>query len=215
MLEIIKISIKSEAVFSEDKKHRVSLFREWECNRPTAAIIMINPSKSTAVQSDMTTVCILNNLERLNYGGVFILNLYSQINTKIEFRFSPDEELLHPENDSYIIKAAEKASIVVLAWGQIGENNRRVKLRQMELLDKLQPHEHKFHLICDSKGRRGLHPLTPQIRNVWTLEAISLQSWREIYGPKPETEEARKQDLECERKVSEDQKAQSQEATSQ
>ncbi len=36
-----KVTIRSEAVFSEDRKHRYLLFLEWEKSRPKAYIIMI------------------------------------------------------------------------------------------------------------------------------------------------------------------------------
>lgn len=176
-METIKTSIKSEAVFSDDKKHRVSLFSEWNRNRPNALVIMIHPSISTEVQSDLTTVCILNNLSALEYGGVYINNLYSCVTDKIDYKFSPDEEILHKETDNYILKAAEKASIIVLAWGSCGDNNRRIRKRQIELMKKLMPYEHKVMAIQDNLGRRFLHPLTPQIRNSWNLVNVSIEKW--------------------------------------
>ena len=114
-METKKATIKSEAVFSDDKNHRLFLRREWDRNKPTALVIMINPSSSALIHTDMTTVCILNNLEALDYGAVEIANMYSLMTSKITFRFNSDEVLLHPDTDAYIVKSAEKAQLIIIS----------------------------------------------------------------------------------------------------
>lgn len=192
----IKATIKSSAVFSDDQKHRVLLRREWDKTKPTAMVLMINPSSSALVHTDMTTLCILNNLEKLDYGSVEITNMYSEVTNKISFRFSSDEELLHEENDKYIIKSAESAQAVVIAWGTIGENNRRVRKRQYEILKALEPYAHKLMCICDHRGHKVIHPLTPSVRNEWLLEAFPYKAWMNAYHAeeKAEADAAAKQD---------------------
>ena len=36
--------IKSKAIFSDDKEHRLLLRKEWDSEKPTAMVIMINPN---------------------------------------------------------------------------------------------------------------------------------------------------------------------------
>ena len=180
-METKKATIKSEAVFSDDKNHRLFLRREWDRNKPTALVIMINPSSSALIHTDITTVCILNNLEALDYGAVEIANMYSLMTNKISFRFNSDEVLLHPDTDAYIMKSAEKAQLIIIAWGTIGENNQRVKKRQHDILKLLEKHSHKMKLIGDTTGRIGLHPLTPQVRNGWILEDFAYEAWMKNY----------------------------------
>ena len=180
-METKKATIKSEAVFSDDKNNRLFLRREWDRNKPTALVIMINPSSSTLIHTDITTVCILNNLEALDYGAVEIANMYSLMTNKISFRFNSDEVLLHPDTDAYIMKSAEKAQLIIIAWGTIGENNQRVKKRQHNILKLLEKHSHKMKLIGDSTGRIGLHPLTPQVRNGWILKDFAYEAWMKNY----------------------------------
>ena len=43
MLEETTI-IKSKAIFSDDKEHRLLLRKEWDSEKPTAMVIMINPN---------------------------------------------------------------------------------------------------------------------------------------------------------------------------
>ena len=43
MLEETTI-IKSKAIFSDDKEHRLLLQKEWDSEKPTAMVIMINPN---------------------------------------------------------------------------------------------------------------------------------------------------------------------------
>ena len=43
MLEETTI-IKSKAIFSDDKEHRLLLRKEWNSEKPSAMVIMINPN---------------------------------------------------------------------------------------------------------------------------------------------------------------------------
>ncbi|MCG8542106.1 MAG: DUF1643 domain-containing protein [Clostridia bacterium] len=77
-----KSTIKTEAYFSEDGKHRYLLKREWNKTKKKAMVIMKNPSDAGELILDYTTMFVINNLVRLGYGSVEILNLYSRINAK-------------------------------------------------------------------------------------------------------------------------------------
>ena len=55
MLEETTI-IKSKAIFSDDKGHRLLLRKEWDSEKPTAMVIMINPNTADTVNFDMTTM---------------------------------------------------------------------------------------------------------------------------------------------------------------
>ena len=58
MLEETTI-IKSKAIFSDDKEHRLLLRKEWDSEKPTAMVIMINPNTADTVNFDMTTMLVL------------------------------------------------------------------------------------------------------------------------------------------------------------
>ncbi len=68
MLEETTI-IKSKAIFSDDKEHRLLLRKEWNREKPSAMVIMINPNTADTVNFDMTTMLVLNNVSRWVIGS--------------------------------------------------------------------------------------------------------------------------------------------------
>lgn len=170
-----KTIIKCEDVFSEDHTHRFLWKRVWEKSKPIATVIMLNPCDSDGIITDTTTTLVVNNVARLEeFGGVAIVNLYSMLTSKLNFRWNSDEDLNHQENDSYIIKACEEASKVILAWGRAEDTNKRVEERVNEVIGKLSKHKDKLFVISDGAGRYGMHPLTPALRNRWILESYEI-----------------------------------------
>ncbi|WIF94454.1 DUF1643 domain-containing protein [Caminicella sporogenes] len=169
-----KSTIKTEAHFSKDGKHRYLLKKEWNKNKKKAMVIMINPSSADGMLIDPTTMYVINNLSKLDFGFVDIVNMFSKIDVKLSLRQSI-EKLVGKENDDYIEKSATKADCIIIAWGSIGENNKKIKERQKEIFNLLKKYKDKLYTICDLKGRGGYHPLASQVRHSWKLEKINLE----------------------------------------
>ena len=164
-----KDTIKCEAIFSDDRTHRFLWKRIWNKDKPLMAVIMLNPCHADNIVTDTTTSLVVNNVARLEeYGGVEILNLYSLLTSKLNFRWNDDSDLNHEENDTYIKKAAEECKTVVMAWGRAGSINQRIEERVVQVINLLQPYEDKLYMITDGI-RIGLHPLTPCLRNTWKI----------------------------------------------
>lgn len=163
--------LKSKALFSDDGKHRLLLKKEWDKNKPGAMIIMINPNTADALNVDMTTMLVLNNLCRLGFGSVSIVNLYSRIMEKLSLRFNSDEDLIEHDADRIIEQYAAMSDAIIIAWGSIGRNTQRVRERQQEILNLLSVHKNKLYKI----GKEGYHPLTPAVRNGWHLEPFEME----------------------------------------
>ena len=169
-------TIKCESVFNPDHSHRFLWKRVWDKDRPLACVIMLNPCLADNILMDTTTYLVVNNVARLEeYGGVIVVNLYSKLTSKLNFRWNSDEDLNDPVNDSYIRKAAEECSIVIAAWGKSGETNQRIAERIAEVMELLSGLDEKIYLISDGI-RTGLHPLTPSIRQEWFLEQLEAQT---------------------------------------
>lgn len=168
MSVIQKSSLRTEAVFNDEMTHRYILKKEWNKNKPKATIIMINPSTADEMEMDMTTMNVINNLNRLDYGAVDIVNLFSLICPKISMKYSMSE-LVDRDNDIYIEKSALRSDIVIIAWGSVGEGVRKIMNRQQELLDKLKPFNDKMYIICDPYINKAMHPLCPRIKQQWRL----------------------------------------------
>ena len=169
-----KDTIKCEAVFNDDKTHRFLWRRVWDKEKPMASIIMLNPCHADNIITDTTTALVVNNVARLEkFGGVNILNLFSILTPKLHLRGNVDEEINAPENDDFIKKAVDESAIVVLAWGKAADSNQYIADRAVEVINMLKDHKDKLYVITDGE-RNGLHPLTPQIRNYWELEKVTL-----------------------------------------
>ena len=164
-------TIRSKAIFSDDKEHRLLLRKEWDSEKPTAMVIMINPNTADTVNFDMTTMLVLNNVSRLGFGSVNIVNLYSKIMEKLNLRFNGDDELIHDEADEIIQQYAAMSDAIIIAWGTIGKNTLRVRERQKYLLELIKQHAGKMYKI----GRNACNPLTPAVRREWTLEPYEME----------------------------------------
>lgn len=170
MNAVEKDVIKCEAVFDSDKKHRFLLRRSWNKDAPVAMVITINPNTSTNLIFDATTQYTMNNIARLeHYGGVVMVNLYSRLTSKLDFKNNSPDELNHPENDEYILKAASEAEVIIIAYGKGIESNKHITERAAEVIKLLEPHRSKMKLISNGKGMVGAHPLHPSVRKGWTL----------------------------------------------
>ena len=141
-------------------------------DKPMAAVITMNPSLSDNIITDTTTTLVVNNIARLGeFGGVIIVNLYSLLTSKLDFRWNADEELNSPENDTYIKKAADESDVVILAWGKGAANNQRIADRVEQVLSILEPYKSKLWTITDGE-REMTHPLFPAVRSSWNLKSF-------------------------------------------
>lgn len=82
-MEIEKSTITTEVHYSKDRSHRYLLLKEWNNSLKKATIIMLNPSSANTVAMDLTTMYIINNISKLGYGSVEIVNIFSRLNEEI------------------------------------------------------------------------------------------------------------------------------------
>ena len=164
-------TIRSKAIFSDDKEHRLLLRKEWNNEKPSAMVIMINPNTADTVNFDMTTMLVLNNVSKLGFGSVNIVNLYSRIMEKLNLRFNGDDELIDDEADDVIEQYSAMSDAIIIAWGTIGKNTLRVRERQKYLLELIKRHANKMYQI----GKNACHPLTPAVRREWVLEPYEME----------------------------------------
>lgn len=165
-----KENIKCESVFNDNKTHRFLWKRVWNKDKPLACVIMLNPCLSDNIVTDTTTSLVVNNIAKLEeFGGVSIVNLFSLLTSKLHMRWARDIDINDYGNDTYIKKAADEASVVILAWGRGAELNVRITNRAKQVIELLSEHKEKLKVISDGK-RQGIHPLTPSVRSQWVLE---------------------------------------------
>ena len=159
-------------MFSDDGEHRLLLRREWDKDGKTAMIIMINPNTADTLCMDMTTMLVLNNLYKLGFGSVSIVNLYSRITPKLSLRFYSDDDLIAKGCDEMIEEYAVTSDAIIIAWGSLGNTSERVRERQADILERLS----KFRSKLNKIGEQGYHPLTPAVRNHWELVPYGMEN---------------------------------------
>lgn len=166
----IKTILATEATFSDDGLKRYLLKKRWDDKKPKLTIIMLAPSGAGGIELDTTTQLVLNNVSRLGYGSVSIVNLFATLND-FALKEAGDED---PENMNAIIAAAKEADLIVYAPG-VGKNKSKVfQCRQEQVLQAMTPYEEKLHCLCSvNGGGRLLHPLAPAVR-VWALSPMKI-----------------------------------------
>ena len=169
MKEIIS-NLRTEILESEDGTKRFSIRKVWSEDKPSLAIVMLCPSSSGIVAVDTSTALTMANCYRLGYGSVTIVNLFSTIN---DFALKEAEEE-DAENLNAIVAAAEKSQCLVLGAGTGKAKNKLFQKRLEQVLTVLHPYEDKLHCLCDENGgSRGLHPLSPRVRE-WHLSPMKI-----------------------------------------
>ena len=160
----------TSAIFSEDNTHRYLLNKEWDASLLNTMVIMLQAGKSNALIQDVTTCNIINCVSELDerYGSVTIVNLFSRVDLELDSDINIDD-FTDEENDRQIEQVAEKAEIIVLAYGKAHETNLCVKQRVKEVIELLKQHKDKMFVIGDEKGRRGFSAMYPKVRNKWIL----------------------------------------------
>lgn len=181
-----KDTIKCESVFDDTHTHRFLWKRVWNKDKPLVAVVMLNPCQADNLITDATTDRVVNNVVRLEqFGGVVVLNLFSLLTPKLNFRWNSDEDLNSPDNDSYIKKTAEECDTVILAWGKAADTNQRIADRAAHVVKLLEKYKDKLHVLSDG-FRNGLHPLTPALRTQWFLEPFDIEAFNAPTAPTTE-----------------------------
>lgn len=120
-----------------------------------------------AIVYSCSSVCITFGM-----GGFTLTNLISKIGVDVK-KVKDTKNLWNDETDKYITDIAEKADKIILAWGKFCSTHNSFGKREEEILKLLKPFKDKVYQICDESGREFLHPLTPAVRNGFTLKEAS------------------------------------------
>ena len=166
---VVKTKINTTLIYSDDSKRRYMMTIEWDKAKQSAAIIMLSAGTSDGITFDHTTAYTISNLNRLGYGSVRILNLYSTINNGRAVIAEDSDK----RNITYIANAAKEVDTVIYAAGTGHANNKRFRQRERDVMDALKPYEDKLMCITDGFGGRFYHPLYPKVRE-WKLEHFNV-----------------------------------------
>lgn len=123
----VEPDVVRDAVFSEDRRFRYALSRQW--GNPTltrCCFIMLNPSTADAHADDPTIRRCVGFAQAWGHDALDVVNLFA-------FRATSPHVLRQREavdavgvcNDAYILDRARVADLVVCAWGEYGTFGRR------------------------------------------------------------------------------------------
>lgn len=164
MLTEVK-ELKSKLVYNETHTKRYLLNIDWWSQGKKATVIMLSPSTTTGIFFDRTTNCVLENLCKLNYGGVDIVNLYAELDLK---SYNQDSD---SENLKVIKKSVDKADSIVYAVGTGHRTSKAIVNREKEMLELISKYSSKCFCISDSQGKPFYHPLCPKVKE-WNLTEL-------------------------------------------
>lgn len=116
--------LESDAVFSQDGKHRLVLSRTWDDSKAKLLFIGLNPSIANKDKNDPTITRTIRFAETWGYGGFCMVNLFSLIETSPK-QLIKRRKLIHRDNDKTIQKLIQEVELVILAYGNLGLHRNR------------------------------------------------------------------------------------------
>lgn len=147
----VDASIKSKTKFSSCRKWRYALKRKWGIGG-ICMFVGLNPSTADETYNDPTVNRCMRFAQGWGYGSMYMTNIFA-------FRATDPNDMksvvypIGPDNNKWLIKCAEKASIVIACWGVHGEHlGRQVRVRKL-----LKPY--KLHCLGLTKEGYPKHPL--------------------------------------------------------
>ncbi|MDK9859678.1 DUF1643 domain-containing protein [Staphylococcus equorum] len=168
-METIKSTLETEAMFSDDQQHRYLLKKTWDSEKQTLTIITMYPHYDGILNIDLTTQLIMNKVSEMDaFGSINFVNLYSNITTHINLKYSKIAYDKH--TDIQIMKAVKESDEVILAWGAYAKKP-IVEMRVNEILEMLKPHKKKVKQLINPETNEIMHPLNPKARQKWILKS--------------------------------------------
>ena len=114
------------AVMSDDRRYRYLLKRDLDTllggGRQVCAFVMLNPSTADAMQDDPTIRRCIGFARRWECATLYVVNLspLRATNPRELLRAGPEPDEVQAENRYWLRYAADRADIIVAAWGNHG-----------------------------------------------------------------------------------------------
>lgn len=157
-----KSMIKTEVTYDDEMKNKYLIRKEWDKNKKKALVIMKNAGQADEIVQDQTTMYVINNLSKLEYGVVDIVNLFPSIEGD-----ETKESVIG--NLKCIQEAIVRVDDVIIAVGKGVETNKKAVERLNMILTILLDKRVNILEIESNSGRKGFHPLYPPLKHQWKL----------------------------------------------
>lgn len=167
-MKIIKSIMKTEVTYDDEMKNKYIVRKEWDKNKRKAFILMKNAGQADEIVQDQTTMYVVNNLAKLDYGSVIIMNLYPSIEGQ-DLNESATENLMCVQEE------VTKVDDVIIAVGTGIESNKEALKRLHMIMAILLDKKANILQIACPKGRSGFHPLYPVVKSGWKLVSYNVE----------------------------------------
>ncbi|TYS18055.1 DUF1643 domain-containing protein [Rossellomorea vietnamensis] len=161
-MKTIKNTLNTEVTYASDMKNKYLIRKEWDKNKKKALVIMKNAGHADEIVQDQTTMYVINNLSKLEYGVAEIVNLFPSIEG-VEMKESVTENL------KCIQEAIARVDDVIIAVGKGVETNKKAIERLKMIIALLLDKKINILQIEATFGRKGFHPLYPAVKHQWKL----------------------------------------------
>lgn len=168
-----KSMIKTEVTYDEEMKNKYVVKKEWDKSKRKALILMKNAGLADEIVQDQTTMYVMNNLSKLGYGSVVIMNLFTSLEGN-------DKNESATENLKSVQEEVTKVDDVIIAVGTGIETNKEAQKRLHMVLAILLDKKANILQIECPKGRKGFHPLYPAVKNGWKLVPYEVPPVEEV-----------------------------------
>lgn len=105
-----------DAIFSDCRKYRYLLWRQWDENKPCIGFVGLNPSKANEIEPDNTITRVIGFAKSWGFGGVYMMNLFPYVSTDPDKLIECEKHHLD-RNDFIVGQYAHKFAKVIFAWG--------------------------------------------------------------------------------------------------
>ena len=113
----VPIWMRSTAVFGGvNEEYRYTLSRTWDESLPAILIVMMNPSTASVTHNDPSVAKCCRYAADWGYGSLWVGNSCAYRATD-QKRLIAVADPVGPENDKYLLEMAERAALIVFAYG--------------------------------------------------------------------------------------------------
>lgn len=117
------------AIFNDIRTHRYELHRIWNEEKPLLQFIGLNPSTANERTNDNTIIKITKITSFNGYGGFYMTNLFTEINSK------PVPSIFEQDNsnaDKWLNEIAGRCDTIIFCWG----NFKQARKRASEIINR-------------------------------------------------------------------------------
>lgn len=129
---MMNLKLSKGAIFSEDRKYRYSLWRNWDPICEKLLFIGLNPSNANEIKDDPTITRCMRRAVNGGFGGLIVANLYAYVSSIPDVLLG-EGDFVGEENDLFLKYMIGISGQVLCGWGSF----KPVKQRASKVLEMI------------------------------------------------------------------------------